>query len=114
MAIALTLVTLRCVAHLNEYEADRWACEKSLKLPSHLNPPKSLSEAAEWFGAALRFVSGDGPSIDKSTWLHPSVSSRCARLRRWASIETAEPAAVYPSVTRRVEMIHCLSAKVRS
>lgn len=113
IAIALTLVTLRCVAHLNEYEADRWACEKSLKLPSHLNPPNSLSEAAEWFGAVLRFVSGGGPSEEKSTWLHPSVGSRCARLRRWASEKAIAPVAAYPSLTRRVEIIHRLSAKVR-
>ena len=83
-AIAMTLMTLRWVAHRTEYDADKWACMKSLQMPAEHQPPKDHEEAATRYGDALRWVTRLEHSPDKASWLHPSIDDRCERLIRWA------------------------------
>ena len=80
IAIVTTLLTLRWIAHSTEYDADRWACEASTRMPAVLNPPRTNEAAAERFCEALRFVTRHDSRPDRTSWLHPSVESRCERL----------------------------------
>ncbi len=86
IAVAITLLTLRWVAHATEHDADRLACQLSLSLPAILEPPLSEQDAADRYCRALRWVTRHERSPDKSSWLHPSVDARCAKLQRWAGI----------------------------
>ena len=88
VAVAMTLVSLRLVAHATEYDADRYACRLALDLPAECDPPKTRQEAAERYSDSLRWVTRQERSPDRASWLHPSVSDRCERLQRWAGHES--------------------------
>jgi Zn-dependent protease with chaperone function len=91
LAVGLTLISLRLIAHRTEYDADQWACEMALKVPASLVPPATLHESVACYAAALRRVTSNGGSdestekaMKKSSWLHPSIEQRCTRLQRVA------------------------------
>ncbi len=81
VAIGLTLVTLRLVAHATEHDADRWACVMSMRLPAGFDPPETMASAAERYSDALCTVTGSDQANDRASWLHPSVRQRCNHLR---------------------------------
>ncbi|MGV3485217.1 MAG: M48 family metalloprotease [Planctomycetaceae bacterium] len=85
-AVATTLVTLRWVAHATERDADRTACRLAMQLPIELDPPRSEQDAADRFCQALRWVTRNERSPEKSSWLHPSVDDRCAHLQNWVRL----------------------------
>lgn len=85
-AVAMTLLTLRWVAHATERDADRTACRMSMSLPSALDPPRTRQEAADRYCQALRWVTRQERSAGKASWLHPSVDDRCQRLQNWAAV----------------------------
>lgn len=87
VAVAMTLLALRTVAHTTEHDADRWACIAAMKLHSSLAPPESIHEAVDRYTSALTRVTGDERSLSRSSWLHPSVNQRCERLRRFACFQ---------------------------
>jgi len=84
VAVVVTLLSLRWIAHATEYDADRWACVRSLDLPAELQPPCRYQGAADRYCQALRWVTRQDHSPGKASWLHPSVDDRCARLQNWA------------------------------
>lgn len=84
VAVVATLLSLRWIAHATEYDADRWACVRSLNLPAELQPPCDYQAAADRYSQALRWVTRQEHSPGKASWLHPSVDDRCDRLQNWA------------------------------
>jgi len=95
-AIAATLGLLRLSAHATEFDADRVACELSMRLPigeadaAGLAPcrdEQATSPArfqARLLSRTLIGVTGGVEEAKRSTWLHPSVAARCQRLMDWA------------------------------
>jgi Zn-dependent protease with chaperone function len=83
IALAVTLVTLRAVAHATEYDADRLACEMAMRLPAEFSPPHDAQEAVDLFAKALKWVTRYEQKPDRPSWLHPSVNARCQRLEAW-------------------------------
>ncbi|MEM9587870.1 MAG: M48 family metalloprotease, partial [Planctomycetota bacterium] len=79
-AIGLTLLVLRWVAYLTEFDADRYACRMAESLRGELAElPASRSAAALSLAEALAMVTRDQPGAQKATWLHPSVGQRSDR-----------------------------------
>lgn len=127
-AIAATLGLLRLSAHATEYDADRVACELSLRLPigegeTAGRVPCGAEEAASPAQAQARqlsrtliSVTGGIKEATRSSWLHPSVAARCQRLREWADAidgKTNQEATLLddaPFSNSRVHPILCGSA----
>lgn len=97
-AIAATLGLLRLSAHATEFDADRVACELSMRLPvgeretGGLAPGRPEGETptaqiqARLLCRTLLNVTGGMKEAKRSSWLHPSVAARCARLLAWADV----------------------------
>jgi Zn-dependent protease with chaperone function len=106
-AIAATLGLLRLSAHATEFDADRVACELSMRLPlgdketGGLAPSRYNAETgglapsdadatspaqlhARLLCRTLINVTGGVEEAKRSSWLHPSVAARCERLLDWA------------------------------
>ncbi|HBJ36608.1 MAG TPA: hypothetical protein DDZ51_18000 [Planctomycetaceae bacterium] len=96
-AIAATLGLLRLSAHATEFDADRVACELSMRLPTgdreaagaitngHIEETRSPAQTqARLLSLTLISVTGGINEAKRSTWLHPSVAARCERLLDWA------------------------------
>mgnify|MGYP000947909663 CR=1 FL=1 len=95
-AIAATLGLLRLSAHATEFDADRVACELSMRLPMWEPEPQGQATAsckdgtspaqvqARLLSQTLVSVTGGIKEAKRSSWLHPSVAARCKRLLDWA------------------------------
>ena len=89
--LAATLAMLRWVSHATEFDADRWACETAARISagggsaemadagSIEGLPANRTAAGRSLAAALRRVSF-GADPGRSSWLHPSIDARTARL----------------------------------
>jgi hypothetical protein len=82
-AIAATLGLLRLSAHATEFDADRVACELSMRLPIG-DRETSAQVQARLLCRSLINVTGGVEEAKRSSWLHPSVAARCERLLDWA------------------------------
>lgn len=82
-AIAATLGLLRLSAHATEFDADRAACELSMRLPLE-EGATSAQVQARLLCRTLINVTGGVEEAKRSSWLHPSVAARCERLLDWA------------------------------
>jgi len=93
-AIAATLGLLRLSAHATEFDADRVACELSMRLPmgepasedssASANKTSPAQIQARLLSRTLVSVTGGIQEAKRSSWLHPSVAARCERLLDWA------------------------------
>jgi Zn-dependent protease with chaperone function len=95
-AIAATLGLLRLSAHATEFDADRVACELSLRLPVGEREAEGIAAGgdvesrspaqvqARLLCRTLIEVTGGMKEVKRSSWLHPSVAARCERLLDWA------------------------------
>ncbi len=94
-AIAATLGLLRLSAHATEFDADRVACELSMRLPFGDQETGGLAPGdadatspaqahARLLCRTLINVTGGVEAAKRSSWLHPSVVARCERLLDWA------------------------------
>ncbi len=91
LAIALTGLTLRCVAHLTELDADRSACEQVRRQQNDLTSGWTRAQIAELYAQTLKRITNEQGGTSKASWLHPSVHTRCQRLTDWAgSIRRAD------------------------
>lgn len=84
IAILLTGLTLRWVAHLTEFDADRSACVQVKWWATDCTAHLDSVQLAELYSHTLQRITGNSSSTHKASWLHPSVEARCQRLVRWA------------------------------
>ncbi len=103
LGLITTVVTLGVVSHLSELDADAVACRLAVQAcqgqatSSLLGSRRTAEEAprtssgemteplaAELLADALVRVTSDDPSSRRFSWLHPSLATRVARLRRIA------------------------------
>jgi Zn-dependent protease with chaperone function len=82
-AIAATLGLLRFSAHATEFDADRVACELSMRWPMGDRQTGAQAQA-RLLCRTLINVTGGVEEAKRSSWLHPSVAARCERLLDWA------------------------------
>ncbi|MFG0289685.1 MAG: M48 family metalloprotease [Rhodopirellula sp. JB044] len=103
LGLITTVVVLGTVSHLSELDADATACRLAVRAcdvtrdepsesgiaadgnaesPVPVEPPMTREMAAELMADALIRVTADHPSSRKFSWLHPSLETRVARLRR--------------------------------
>ncbi|MCM2369404.1 M48 family metalloprotease [Aporhodopirellula aestuarii] len=103
LGLITTVVVLGTVSHLSELDADATACRLAVRAcdasrdrerrrtesgeptgqsTGMLDVPMTREMAAEMMADALTRVTADHPSSRKFSWLHPSLATRVARLRR--------------------------------
>ena len=94
VGLVASLITLRVVAYQTEYDADLVAVNMASNVAETVpGVPPNRASAAAALASALEAVTSDNPSSRQATWLHPSVTNRCERLRAIAAqtIPSAEP-----------------------
>lgn len=95
IAVGLTasMLILRLVAYRTEYDADLTAVQMASQVSRSVpGVPSNRASAAAALASALDIVTADNPSSRRATWLHPSVTDRCERLRQMADASpTCEP-----------------------
>ncbi len=93
LGLITTVVMLGVVSHFSELDADATACRLAVKAVrnggknvdcegENRDAEITLELAAELLADALTRVTADHPSSRKFSWLHPSLATRVARLRR--------------------------------
>ena len=81
VGIAMTMLTLRMVAHRGEYDADATACDLAAAIGGGVDHvPPDRDTAAAVLAETLVRVTADATSSDRGGWLHPSTASRVRRL----------------------------------
>ena len=81
VGLLLTMSILAVVSHWSEHDADVHACLIAERLGGQVkHVPETREQAAAALSAALRRVTWEHSSLQKSTWLHPSVARRTRRL----------------------------------
>ena len=93
LGLITTVVVLGVVSHFSELDADATACRLAVKAVRSVgkngdcegenrDAEITVELAAELLADALVRVTADHPASRKFSWLHPSLATRVARLRR--------------------------------
>jgi Zn-dependent protease with chaperone function len=84
----LTLIALRLISHLTEFDADATACRMAVVLAGEVDGlPCSLPWAARELHSALERITGGEANSHKSSWMHPKIADRLIRLNKINSPE---------------------------